>query len=862
MSAEALSRPFKRLADYLPPAFSIESTDLTFELDPVNTVVTAELQIRRLDSKVVELCLQGQQLELLSVQYKGHLLSADDYQLDDKSLRLTVQDDRFSLVIKTRLQPQANTALEGLYYANNTFCTQCEAEGFQRITYYLDRPDVLSLFSSSLIADPQQYPFLLSNGNKVEQRELTDGRRLVRWQDPFPKPCYLFALVAGDFDTLSSEYQTASGRTVQLEFYVEKGQGSKASFALESLKRAMRWDEERFGLEYDLERYMVVAVDFFNMGAMENKGLNVFNSKYVLVSEASATDKDFFNVESIIGHEYFHNWTGNRVTCRDWFQLSLKEGLTVFRDQEFSRDMGSATVNRIDAVQVIRTAQFAEDASPMAHPIRPEQVMEMNNFYTVTVYDKGAEVIRMLHTLLGEAGFQAGMRLYFQRHDGQAVTCDDFVQAMQDANQQDLTAFRRWYQQSGTPVLSVKRSYDADRRQLTLTLQQKTPPTADQAQKQPLVLPIRYQLLGSKRSSSELFVMTSAQASLTFDNVEATALPVVLEDFSAPVRLQHDYSDAELLRIATEASNGFARWDALQSCWLGWLQQAVAKGESYELPEGLFDFYQQLLHQPLTDLALTAELLKVPDYAVFAENFSPIPVDAILDAITDFRRQLSQRLAGAWLHCYQQQRQTTPDYHETNVGQRALKNRCLEFLALLPECNKTVLEQQYRNANTMTDQLAALKAAQQGGYPGFHTLMEDFGKAWQHDVLVLDKWFGLHASNPDPAVFAQIEALCQHDKFSWQNPNRVRAVFHAFTMLNPGQFHRLDGRGYALLTDTVIQLDGINPQVAARLVTPLLSWKRFDTERQSLLRAALERLADRAGISDDVFEKVSKALAS
>ncbi|MEE2023528.1 aminopeptidase N [Alkalimonas mucilaginosa] len=861
MSADTNSRQVKRLADYQAPDFFIETTDLTFELAADKTLVTAVLQFRRANPNALELRLDGQQLLLLAVHYNERLLQPSEYQCDAQQLRLSVTDDDFKLTIKTEICPQANTALEGLYFANGSFCTQCEAEGFRRITYYLDRPDVLSVFSTTIIADANQYPYLLSNGNKVADRLLAGGQRLVRWQDPFPKPCYLFALVAGDFELRQDQYTTKSGRVVELAFYVEKGQGNKALFALEALKRSMRWDEERFGLEYDLDTYMVVAVDFFNMGAMENKGLNVFNSKYVLVSNNTATDTDFFNVESIIGHEYFHNWTGNRVTCRDWFQLSLKEGLTVFRDQEFSRDMGSATVNRIHAVQVIRTAQFAEDASPMAHPIQPQQVMEMNNFYTVTVYDKGAEVIRMLHTLLGEDGFQAGMRLYVQRHDGQAVTCEHFVQAMQDANHYDLSAFRRWYQQSGTPELRVQRSYDVHKQQLTLTLRQHTPATADQATKLPLVLPIRYQLVDGERSESGLFVMQLQEESLVFTDVSATALPVLLEDFSAPVRLLHDYSEQELLRIAKAASNGFARWDALQSCWMLWLQQYIQQGGAFHLPEALFELYATLLNQPLPDKSLTAELLKVPDYGTFAESFPQIPVDSILAASAAFRLQISEHLSKALLQCYQQHSQAAAEYNEEAVGQRALKNRCLDYLSMHHGDSQTLLEQQYHTASGMTDKLAVLKASLHSEHPVFESLMQHFANEWQQDVLVLDKWFSLHAANPTEQVFDTIAALCQHPKFSWQNPNRVRALFHAFAMQNPGQFHRLDGRGYQLLTQTLLLLDPINPQVAARLVTPLLSWHRYDSERQILIKQALRQLLEKDGISNDLYEKVSKALA-
>lgn len=863
MSLEASNRQVKRLTDYTSPDFTILTTELTFELDTHQTRVTALTRFKRLNPAATELVLDGQQLNLISLHCNGQRVTEQDFKVSDDKLCLQVAEDEFLLQIVTEISPQDNTALEGLYFANGSYCTQCEAEGFRRITYYLDRPDVLAVFTTTIIADAEQFPFLLANGNQIESFVNSDGKRQVIWHDPFPKPSYLFALVAGDFDQLSDSFTTVSGKSVSLVFYVEKGNGHRASFALESLKRAMRWDEQRFGLEYDLDIYMVVAVDFFNMGAMENKGLNVFNSKYVLANDETATDTDYFNIESIIGHEYFHNWTGNRVTCRDWFQLSLKEGLTVFRDQEFSRDMGSPTVNRIQAVQVIRTAQFAEDASPMAHPIRPEKVMEMNNFYTVTVYDKGAEVIRMLHTMLGEDGFQAGMRLYFQRHDGQAVTCDDFVQAMQDATETDLSHFRCWYQQSGTPELSMTRTYDASTRQLRVTLQQQTEATADQAKKVPLLLPIRYQLLSKKRTqASSVFMMTQAKQELLFDQADADDLPVLLEDFSAPVKLRHDYHQDELLRIAREANNGFARWDALQAYWQLQLRLYIAGPDSFTLPAALLDLLGEWLQQPSDDLALTAELLKVPDYASFSETFAQIPVDDILTAISSFKQQIATALYTKLLTCYQQHHTDASSYTEVNASKRALKNQCLQYLSWHHEASRALLEAQYHSAVGMTDRLAVLKSTQQSLHPLFEPLMQQFEQQWQHDVLVLDKWFSLKASLPTKDVLDTMKTLVQHPRFSWQNPNRVRAVFHAFAMQNAGQFHRMDGAGYQLLTETLIKLDGINAQVAARLVTPLLSWRRYEPRRQSLIKHALQMLVEQPSISDDLYEKVSKALES
>ena len=859
--SQITSRQAKKLSDYKAPEFTITDVELSFELNPETTVLTAVYQLQSASGRAGTLALDGQELKLLAVSVDGQLLNADAYQVTPERLILPAIPAKAQLELKIELNPQANTALEGLYLSNGAYCTQCEAEGFRRISYYLDRPDVLARFTTHIIADDKAYPALLSNGNLVHSELLPDGRRHVTWVDPFPKPSYLFALVAGDFDCLKGSYTTGSGREVALEFYVDKGNKNRAQFALESLKRAMLWDEQTFGLEYDLDIYMVVAVDFFNMGAMENKGLNVFNSKYVLADQASATDTDFFNIESIIGHEYFHNWTGNRVTCRDWFQLSLKEGLTVFRDQQFSADMGSATLNRIDAVKTIRTAQFAEDAGPMAHPIRPEQVLEMNNFYTVTVYDKGAEVIRMLHTLLGQDGFRKGMDLYFKRHDGQAVTCDDFVNAMQDANSRDLSLFRRWYQQSGTPELKVYSQFDAKKREFKLLMQQQTPATADQAVKQPLLLPVRLELLAEGVSQSYLLEMTEAQQEFCFA-VSQKPVPVLLADFSAPVKLQYQYSMDELLQIARDAKDGVARWDAIQQLWQIQVKAAIdAKnsGADYQLPSALLEFYRQLLVQPLDDLAFTAELLTVPAYDMVAEQFDEIPVQDLVLALQSFTLQLANKLAEQWQNCYQSLQTEVYQYQEQQVAKRALRSVCLHYLALMAD-KDDLLRQQYEQSDNMTDQLAVLRACRNAGHLLFTELMSAFEQRWNSDVLVLDKWFNLSASYPQPSVFATLEQLTKHPQFSWQNPNRVRAVFGAFYQQNPAMFHSEDGRGYQVLADVVLKMDAINPQVASRLVTPLLSWKRYQSARQQQLKSVLQTMLSKE-LSNDLYEKVSKSLS-
>lgn len=862
------TRQAKRLADYQAPAFAIDTIELEFDLDPTQSLVTARSQWRRL-GHTTKLVLDGQHLQLQGIWLNGVTLT--DYQLDDEQLILDNLPEQFELKIVTQINPQANTALEGLYLSNGAYCTQCEAEGFRRITYYPDRPDMLAVFTTHIIADTTKYPYLLSNGNKTGAVLLADGRQRVSWVDPFPKPCYLFALVAGDFDVLEDTYQTGSGRNLTLAFYVDKGNKGRAVFAMESLKKAMRWDETTYGLEYDLDVYMVVAVDFFNMGAMENKGLNIFNSKYVLADAQSATDTDYFHIESIIGHEYFHNWTGNRVTCRDWFQLSLKEGLTVFRDQQFSADMGSPTLCRIDAIKTIRTAQFAEDAGPMAHPIRPEQVLEMNNFYTVTVYDKGAEVIRMQHSLLGQAGFRKGMDLYFARHDGQAVTCDDFVQAMQDASGVDLSQFRRWYSQAGTPVLNAQYRYDHASKSLLLELRQHTPETADGSAKLPLVLPVRFELISAATDyhHQELLVLTEESRQWHFQEVPADVVPVLLADFSAPVKLQIQYQTDALLLIAAKAQDGVARWDAMQQLWSLLINTSVAQYRQHQqsgdkqqlevkLPPELLASMQQLLQRPLADLAFTAELLTLPGYDTLAEQYEEIPVDAILQSLNQFRQQIANMLQQDLLACYHNLPRAPYQYSQVQAGRRQLQALCLSYLALIG--HDELLLQHYQHADNMTCRLAAIKAAVFAKKTVASQMLTDLGRRFANDPQVFDKWASVQAISPSPQVFESLERLTASPQFSWTNPNRVRAVYGAFAMQNPEQFHRLDGKGYLLLSDILRQLDPVNPQLTARLVTPLLSWKRFDAARQQLMKTQLQHLLAIPGLSNDLYEKVNRSL--
>lgn len=850
------ARISKKLSDYQPAGYKVATLDLTFELAPSNTKVTALSQITR--QTQADLVLDGQHLELLALRVNGKDWS--NYSVDAERLVLADLPTEFSLEVVTYISPEANTALEGLYLSDGAYCTQCEAEGFRRITYFLDRPDVMTVYTTHIIAEAT-FQHLLSNGNLIADEVLVDGRRKVSWHDPFPKPSYLFALVAGNFDEVLGTYQTQSGRDVKLAFYVDKGKAKEAEFALGALQRAMRFDEETFGLEYDLDIYMVVAVDFFNMGAMENKGLNIFNSKFVLAKPESATDTDYFNIESIIAHEYFHNWTGNRVTCRDWFQLSLKEGLTVFRDQQFSAQMGSPTLCRIDAVKTIRTAQFAEDAGPMAHAIRPEEVLEMNNFYTVTVYDKGAEVIRMQHTLLGEAGFRKGMDLYFARHDGQAVTCDDFVQAMQDANNVDLSQFRRWYSQAGTPTLAVLFAHQDNT--LTISLTQTTPRTADGSPKLPFHIPVGIELIEPDTGRHEQFLLELRQGQQLFEFVgwSKQTVPVLLTNFSAPVKLVYQCSIDHLLYIAAAAKDGFSRWDAMQQLWSGLISESIASKQPIVLSEQVLNTLRNWLLNPDADLAFTAELLSLPSFENIAEQYGEIPVDGILESLTSLHSQIAKELSAELYQCYENLHGQHYRYEQQQIGVRALRNLCLQYLCYLPDAPLDLLRHQFTHADNMTDVIATLYAIVRANQQSSTEFLAQFLAKYQDNVQLFDKHSNLCVALQDDRVYAAISAIETHSSFSWQNPNRVRAVFSAFAQLNPRMFHQVDGRGYRLVANAVAKADSINPQLAARMITPLLAWKRFDPVRGNLMRNELLSLSNGAGLSNDLFEKVERGLA-
>ncbi|ELA9194636.1 aminopeptidase N [Vibrio parahaemolyticus] len=855
--------------DYQAPSHTITDIDLTFDLYDNDTIVTALSKVvQKGESTTLE--LDGEGLELRSVKVNGEDWA--HHEVKEASLVLSDLPAEFELEIITKIDPEANTALEGLYKSGGAFCTQCEAEGFRRITYYLDRPDVLAKYTTKVIADKATYPYLLSNGNRIAQGEAENGRHWVQWQDPHPKPAYLFALVAGDFDVLRDKYTTMSGRNVDLEIFVDKGNLDRAGHAMTSLINSMKWDEERFGLEYDLDIYMIVAVDFFNMGAMENKGLNIFNSKFVLANDQTATDRDYLGIEAVIGHEYFHNWTGNRVTCRDWFQLSLKEGLTVFRDQEFSSDLGSRAVNRIDNVRIIRGPQFAEDASPMSHPIRPDKVIEMNNFYTLTVYEKGSEVIRMYHTLLGEEGFQKGMKLYFERHDGTAATCEDFVSAMEDATGVDLKQFRLWYSQSGTPTLRVNSEYNAEAKTYALTVEQFTEATQDQAEKQALHIPFDIELYDSKGQVIPLIIngesvhnvldIKQDKQTFVFENVAEQPVPSLLREFSAPVKLEYDYSDAELIFLMKHATNDFARWDASQMLLAKYIQQNVTNvqtGSEVQLSEDLIDAFRGVLLDENLEPAFIAQVFSLPSINEITGWYKQIDVDAVDTVLNSITVSLSAALEDELSATYHTLKQAEYTIDHTAIGKRALRNQCLQFLAHTDKGN-TLVKAQYEAANNMTDTIAAMSAANSAQLECREELMADYSDKWKHDGLVMDKWFALQGSNPAEDALEKVKATMNHEAFSLKNPNRTRSLIGSFLAANPVRFHDKSGSGYQFAGEILRQLNDSNPQVASRMIDPLLKFRKYDEVRQAMIRAELEKLKAMDNLAKDLFEKVTKAL--
>ena len=865
------------LKDYNPPLFLIDTVDLHINLQEKQTLVISRLVIRRRRGAAPDapLELDGEGLILVEILLDYELLPESAYEVFETGLRIFNVPDQFTLSCTTKLFPAQNTSLDGLYRSNGNYCTQCEAEGFRKITYYLDRPDVMALFSTTIEAD-QTLPVLLSNGNLTAHGELAGSRHFVRWEDPYPKPCYLFAMVAGDLSCVEDRFITMSGREVILQIYVEHHNRKRCGHAMSSLQKAMKWDEERFGLEYDLDLYMIVAVDDFNMGAMENKGLNVFNSKYVLAESATATDADYEAIEGVIAHEYFHNWTGNRVTCRDWFQLSLKEGLTVFRDQEFSADMISHAVQRINDVQTLRNVQFPEDSGPMAHSVRPESYIEINNFYTVTIYEKGAEVVRMIHTLLGRETFKKGMDVYFQRHDGEAVTCDDFVAAMEAGSGMDLTSFKLWYSQAGTPVVKAVGSYDATLLQYELVVDQKCPDTPGQKNKKPLYFPFKIALYAKDGTAFNLgmddvdgvgmLIVQETQQRFVFENINSSPMVSLLCDFSAPVKLQFDYTDQELQFLILHDHDSFNRWEAAQRLGcriiLGLIDD-IRQGRERVLPDFFLSGFRNLLKSDL-DPALLARILILPTEKYVGEQMTVVDVNAIHEARMFAREKIAEVLFFTWHDVYQQYVSTNPYVYEpSRSGQRLLKNVCLSYLMLTGAVG--VYEfclHQFEQADNMTDTMAAFTAFVHGpDCPERKAVLVAFYSQWCKNSLVMDKWFTLQATAPFPGTLAEVKLLMDHPEFSMQNPNKVRSLIGAFCAGNDICFHNEDGQGYVFLADQVLALNEINPQIAARLLSPLSRWHRFNPTRQRLMKKELQRILDYPLLSKDVYEIASKSLA-
>lgn len=865
-----MSKTVRYLKDYQTPAYRILETDLHFDIAEPQTIVKSRLTVE--PQRVGEPLVLDGSAKLLSVKING----AADYVLEGETLTIAdVPSERFTIEVETEILPAENKSLMGLYASGGNLFTQCEPEGFRKITFYIDRPDVMSKFTTTIVADKKRYPVLLSNGNKIDGGEFSNGRHWVKWEDPFAKPSYLFALVAGDLAVTEDRFTTMSGRNVKIEFYTTEADKPKVGFAVESLKNAMKWDETRFGLEYDLDIFMVVAVGDFNMGAMENKGLNIFNTKFVLADSRTATDTDFEGIESVVGHEYFHNWTGNRVTCRDWFQLSLKEGLTVFRDQEFSGDRASRAVRRIENIRLLRQYQFPEDAGPTAHPVRPASYEEMNNFYTMTVYEKGAEVVRMYHTLLGEEGFQKGMKLYFQRHDGQAVTCDDFRAAMADANGINLDQFALWYSQAGTPVLEAEGRLKNNI--FELTIKQTVPPTPDMADKQPMMIPVKIGLLNrngeavafdyqGKRATEAVLLLTEAEQTFPLEGVTEAVVPSLLRGFSAPVHLNYPYSDDDLLLLLAHDSDAFTRWEAAQTLY----RRAVAANlaalsDGVELPkhEKLLAAVEKVISDDLLDNAFKALLLGVPSEAELwdgAENIDPLRYHQAREALLD---TLAVHFLPKWHELNRQaakQENQSYEYSPETAGWRTLRNVCRAFvLRADPAHIETVAEKYGEMAQNMTHEWGILSAVNGNESDTRNRLLAQFADKFSDDALVMDKYFALVGSSRRSDTLQQVQTALQHPKFSLENPNKARSLIGSFSR-NVPHFHAQDGSGYRFIADKVIEIDRFNPQVAARLVQAFNLCNKLEPYRKNLVKQELQRIRAQEGLSKDVGEIVGKIL--
>jgi len=871
------------LKDYQPPVFLIEHVKLHFDLHETQTIVTSVLTVNLNDANkqpVKKLVLDGQNLELLSIKIDNKILSTNDYILDEETLTLGQLPDTCSIEIQTRINPEENKALEGLYLSSGMFCTQCEAQGFRRITYFPDRPDVMSTYEVTIIGNKEKYPILLSNGNLIDKGDSGDGQHWVTWQDPSLKPSYLFALVAGDLFCKDDIFTTMSGREIVLQVFVEHENSHKCDHAVLSLKQAMKWDEDTYGREYDLDIYMIVAVNDFNMGAMENKGLNVFNASCVLASPDTATDADYYNIQSIIAHEYFHNWSGNRVTCRDWFQLSLKEGFTVFRDQEFSADLNSRAVKRIDDVNVLRTHQFAQDAGPMAHPIRPDHYIEINNFYTVTVYNKGAEVVRMIRNLIGGEGFRKGTDLYFERYDGQAVTTEDFVSAMEDANDVDLSLFQRWYSQAGTPVLDVKTIFNEKEKTFKLDIKQSCPDTPGQKNKKPFHIPLQVGLMNkegediplalegdisSTNSIRKILEIKNESETFTFLNINEKPMLSLNRGFTSPIKVVSQQTNDDLAFLFAYDNDEFNRWEAGQmlamNVLLG-LVENIKNNKEISIDNNIINAFRNTLIHPDLDKALIAQALTLPSESYLADQCDVVDVDAIHQARTFMRDELAKALKDDLKNIYQQGQSNAKYLFDADeMARRDLNHICLSYLMCLQE-DETITSCMTKidEANNMTEVLSALSILSHHDNTSRQQALDSFYDKWKHDAQVVEKWFAIQAASDLPDVLEKVKALMQHEAFTLTNPNKVRSLIGRFCAGNIAHFHAANGSGYKFLADQVLALDAMNPHIAARLIQSMSRWRRYDEKRQGLMKAQLERIVATKGLSKDVYEITSRSL--
>ncbi len=880
-TAQTAQRIF--LKDYQAPEYLVDTINLFFDIQDEKTIVIATSMVRRNPASKAKkpLVLNGADLKLISISIDNKQLTEKEYTISDEQLTVTSVPDEFMVSIETEIDPAHNTHLEGLYASGPMLCTQCEAEGFRRITYYPDRPDVMARFTTTIEADKAKYPVLLSNGNLVLTETVEGGRHRLTWQDPFPKPCYLFALVAGDLVKITDHFTTASGRNVLLEIYCEAGKEDQLGHAMESLKKSMKWDEVRFGREYDLDRFMVVATPYFNAGAMENKGLNIFNDAYLLGKPETATDRDLYNIESVVAHEYFHNWSGDRVTCRDWFQLSLKEGFTVFRDQEFSSDMHSPATERISNVRALRASQFTEDAGPMAHPVRPDSYITIDNFYTMTVYEKGSEVVRMLQTIFGREGFRKGSDLYFSRHDGQAVTCDDFVAAIFDANPEraksvDINHFKLWYSQAGTPRITATTSYDEAAKTYKITLKQTVPATARQSEKKPMLIPVLVGLLdangtdmplkfvGSTNppSKQKLLLLKQAEQNFVFENVTQRPVPSLLRDFSAPVILEYNYSDTELAFLAANDTNPFNRWDALQKFAANELAKLISDaqvGKPLQASKAFLTAIGAVIQAADDDAEFAALCLQLPGETEMGQYLlrqgKKIDVDAIHKARDTLRVAIANQYREPLLQLYMERLKINADaFDGKTMGERQLKNICLAYLGILNDSGfDDMAYAQATNAKNMTDATAALGVLTHRDTPLRAQAFDAFYAKWQSNKLVLDKWFSLQAMADRADILQQVKGLMEHPAFVITNPNMVYAVIRTFVG-NLVHFHAKDGSGYRLLADTVLKLDGLNAQIAGRIMPPLIRMNDYDSARSTLMKNEVMRILSKPDLSKNVRE--------